>query len=438
MFILSAKVLGLGCPIALTHSLTHFCPRNRRFGLILARTVLSMRSGLCLHAFTTQECLRLFSCASLTKYPLSLILGLSVLWLLGGCVTAPERIQTIPSDPTNPMKAVAILPMINNTNDVEAPNYIREELAKRMRALHYAVMLIEQTDQVLRDQMGITLGAQLDMTTAQEIGKTLGVDGVVYGALEDFVTKSAIMMQEKRVRARFALLKTTDGTRFWGNGAGVISRSMYGRTAVGSGLEAASRREAAVESKGERRKLTGSGTAGTAKELPGGLEEIPAPWTELPVDVVETKKGDLLESAIGGVVQATVGRALERVFGVEYAAEVDLMFKLIIEKAQRGERSHAELLDQYMVSQAAQHKATGGVCESPPVSKANVNIIRTFYLASGMSPEQVEKLMAQVEPLSQERQGECKEIVKSSEGKAESAPSLGAVPGLRLPIGPVP
>lgn len=373
-----------------------------------------------------------------TKYCLSRTLCLAVLALLGGCVTTPERIQTILPDPTNPIKTVAILPMVNNTNDVEAPNYVREELAKRMRTLHYAVRPIEQTDQILRDKMGITLGAQLDMTTAQETGKTLGVDGVVYGALEDFVTKSAIMMQEKRVRARFALVKTADGARFWGNGAGVISRSMYSRTAVGSGLEALSRREAAVESKSERKKLTRSGTTETAKGLPGGLEAIPSPWVELPVDVVEKKKGDLLEAAIGGVVQATVGRVLEKAFGVEYSTEVDLMFKLIIEKAQRGERSHTEMLDQYMASQAAEHKATGGACEAPTISKANVNIMRTFYLASGMSPEQVEKLMVQVEPLSQTNQKECKEIVKGNEDKAENILSLNAVPGLRLPIGPVP
>ena len=190
--------------------------------------------------------------------------------------------RRIAPDATNPIKSVAVLPLVNNTNDVEAPGYVREELVLRLQAMQYAVKPTLQTDQILRDQLGITLGRQLDMVAVQHLGQALGVDGLMYGVLDDFSTTIAGVLTEKKVRARFMLVRTSDGAPFWSNGVGVIGRikvsgGVSGK--VATGLEAKSRIEAARESAEQAKKSAGAESVG---RLPGGLDRVTAPWFTIP------------------------------------------------------------------------------------------------------------------------------------------------------------
>ncbi len=94
-----------------------------------------------------------------------LLISLIIVVSLSACVPMPVR----QGDPNNPIKTVAVLPMTNQTNDVEGPQYVRAEFDKKMPGYFYANKPIKDTDQLLRDQMGVTLGAQLDMTTPQKL-----------------------------------------------------------------------------------------------------------------------------------------------------------------------------------------------------------------------------------------------------------------------------
>ncbi|WDT79624.1 MAG: hypothetical protein MPW14_21225 [Candidatus Manganitrophus sp.] len=38
---------------------------------------------------------------------------------------------------------------------------------------------MNEVDQILKDQMGLTLGSQLELTTPQKLGAALGVDAVL-------------------------------------------------------------------------------------------------------------------------------------------------------------------------------------------------------------------------------------------------------------------
>ena len=80
-----------------------------------------------------------------------------VLVFLAGCGGMPALGPQ--PDPTNPIKRLAMLPLRNDTTDVEAPNFVREKLAEAMQKRFYNVQPLEETDRILRDQLGITLGA---------------------------------------------------------------------------------------------------------------------------------------------------------------------------------------------------------------------------------------------------------------------------------------
>lgn len=134
---------------------------------------------------------------------------------------------------SNPVYSVAVLPFYNATNDVEGPKMIREEFFKRMQDRHYLTTPIKEVDGILLDQMGITLGSQLEMTTPQQLGEVLGVDGVLYGYVLNFDDITTGVYNVKKVRAGFKLVDTRTGMVVWSDGLGVKSALAGGKAGVG-------------------------------------------------------------------------------------------------------------------------------------------------------------------------------------------------------------
>ena len=132
-----------------------------------------------------------------------------------GCLPPPSH---LPRDYSNPVKRVAILPMKNDTNDVDGPEVMRKKMAQALERRSYVVKDLKETDQILRDRMGITLGGQLSLTTAQKLGEELGVEGVLYGTLMDFDESTLGAINVKKVRGKFKLVNTMTGQTMWATG----------------------------------------------------------------------------------------------------------------------------------------------------------------------------------------------------------------------------
>lgn len=146
--------------------------------------------------------------------------------LIGFLLTACAMpMMTIPPNPSNPIETVAVLPMYNATNDVVGPKTVRELTEKRIKHWQYTSKPLNEVDMILRDQMGVTLGSQLELTTPQKLGAALGVDGVLYGYLVDFGDVTTGLFNEKRVRAGFRLVDTKTGKVVWAGGRGVRNQS---------------------------------------------------------------------------------------------------------------------------------------------------------------------------------------------------------------------
>ncbi|MBI5893721.1 MAG: DUF799 family lipoprotein [Deltaproteobacteria bacterium] len=143
---------------------------------------------------------------------------------LTGCIPIQQSVVK-PTNPYNPIKTVAVLPMVNNTNDVEGPAYVRNEFDKKLSENHYSNKSLKDIDQLLKDQMGITLGSQIDMTTPQKLGELLGVDAVIYGTLIDFDVQISGLYNVKKVRAKFKMVDTKTGEIIWSSGWGVKSET---------------------------------------------------------------------------------------------------------------------------------------------------------------------------------------------------------------------
>lgn len=135
-------------------------------------------------------------------------------------------------DATNPLKRVAVLPMKNDTDDVEGPALVRKRMVEALVNKSYIIKDMKETDQTLRDRMGINLGGQLEMTTPQKLAEVLGVEGLLYGTLIDFGETNLGVLSVRKVRAKFKLVDAQSGGVFWEKGLGVRAETrMSGRTA---------------------------------------------------------------------------------------------------------------------------------------------------------------------------------------------------------------
>jgi len=149
-----------------------------------------------------------------------------VLVLLAGCAGMPSYAPS--PDPTNPIKRLAILPLKNDTTDVDAPTFVREKLAPAFQKRFYNVQPLAETDQILRDQLGITLGGQLEMASVAELREALQVEGLLYGTLMDYGEVTTGLVNMRKVRGKFKIVDTETNMVFWENGIGVRSQDTSG------------------------------------------------------------------------------------------------------------------------------------------------------------------------------------------------------------------
>lgn len=134
---------------------------------------------------------------------------LAVMLFAFGCVPMKPRVTY---NPSNPIKSVAVLPVLNHTTDVEAPDKIRQAFEKELGYYGYNSKPLGEVNQILKNELGITLGKQLDLTNPVELGKKLGVDAVIYGALYDFDEKTTGVLDIRRVKAGFKMVIARDMT----------------------------------------------------------------------------------------------------------------------------------------------------------------------------------------------------------------------------------
>ncbi len=137
-----------------------------------------------------------------------------------GC-TAGRKLDSFHTEPMNPIMRVAVLPVYNFTNDLDGPEMIRRLAVDRLRDRQYSVMEIDETDGLLKEQMGITLGTQLEMTRPVDLNEILNVDALLYTYLLEFDDLTLGVYNSRVVRAGFKLVDAKTGELLWSGGKGV-------------------------------------------------------------------------------------------------------------------------------------------------------------------------------------------------------------------------
>ena len=136
----------------------------------------------------------------------------AVLAALGvaGCATNPVYL----TKPFVRPQLIAVLPMANSSNDLDAPVYLRQVIFNRLQVRGFNLIPLEDVDAKLKAQ-GFTDGGQLGATTPQKIGEWLGADGLLYSSVEEFSYMNVAFYAQRAVKVHGRLVDAATGQKLW-------------------------------------------------------------------------------------------------------------------------------------------------------------------------------------------------------------------------------
>ena len=113
-------------------------------------------------------------------------------------------------DPDRGMPLVAVLPMANQSVNIEAPDKVRPVLMEAMMARGYRLVPSPKLDASLKE-LGFNGGDQLGALDLGRLKAKEPADWYCYGTVEDFVFKSAVALSQKKVTLRLKIVEAASG-----------------------------------------------------------------------------------------------------------------------------------------------------------------------------------------------------------------------------------
>ena len=150
-----------------------------------------------------------------------------VVFALGLISSCASSFRSQP-DESNPIVTVAILPFSNLSNNAGAPEHLRGLLSNKLTAKFYKVIPLQQIDERLVDELGITLGEQLSELEFEQIHSIINADAYVYGDILHYDQITSGILNINRVSARLKMIQSRNEMVFWHSNIGIKSEVRSG------------------------------------------------------------------------------------------------------------------------------------------------------------------------------------------------------------------
>ncbi len=124
---------------------------------------------------------------------------------LACCGGKKEALRGGPPPPAPTGPRVAVAPMENRSNDLDASGIVRGAFVEEILRRGWNVMPVEESDRLLRERLGVSYGGQLGSTTPEEVCKALQARGVFYGVVEEWNKTTTGIYNQVTVTAEFRL-----------------------------------------------------------------------------------------------------------------------------------------------------------------------------------------------------------------------------------------
>lgn len=139
----------------------------------------------------------------------ALLAGLA---LLAGCVTPPERPDFTAFEAARP-RSILVVPAVNNSLDVDAPDYLLTTLSKPLAEKGYYVFPVHTTKVVLQ-QEGFYEGEQIHQQSPEVLARMFGADAVLFVTIQRWDAQYAVLSTTVTVEFDY-LMVARDGSEIW-------------------------------------------------------------------------------------------------------------------------------------------------------------------------------------------------------------------------------
>ena len=141
----------------------------------------------------------------------NIIMAMSVL-LLTGCVAAPAKYDMTAFHAAAP-RSILVVPTINMSLDVDAPNYVLSTLPVPLAEKGYYVFPVNTTKYVL-EQEGMYEANRIHMQPTDTLAKLFGADAVLYVKINQWDAKYAFIATTVTVDFDYRMVGK-DGAEIW-------------------------------------------------------------------------------------------------------------------------------------------------------------------------------------------------------------------------------
>ncbi len=135
-----------------------------------------------------------------------------VVMLLAGCIAQPVKLDMSAFQTAAP-RSILVVPTINKSLDVDAPNYVLSTLPVPLAEKGYYVFPVNTTKYVL-EQEGMYEADRIHMQPPETLAKLFGADAVLYVTINRWDAAYALIVTTVTVDFDYRMV-SKDGTEIW-------------------------------------------------------------------------------------------------------------------------------------------------------------------------------------------------------------------------------
>jgi hypothetical protein len=147
--------------------------------------------------------------------PLSKIAFMSVIVLSAGCASQPPRADYSQFRSEGP-RSILVVPVINKSIDVHAPDYFLATIATPLAERGYYVFPVNMVKAVLADD-GLSDSNLVHSGDPRRLGELFGTDAVMYISIERWDAKYVLLATTVTVELNYSIKSAHTGQELWKN-----------------------------------------------------------------------------------------------------------------------------------------------------------------------------------------------------------------------------
>jgi hypothetical protein len=145
---------------------------------------------------------------------------LSLVALFAGCVSAPQRYNYTQFRTEGP-RSILVVPVVNKSIDVNAPDYFLATIATPLAERGYYVFPVNMVKSVLADD-GLSDANLVHAGDPYRLGELFGTDAVMYISIERWDAKYVVLATTVTVELNYTLKSAHTGEILWKNHQSVV------------------------------------------------------------------------------------------------------------------------------------------------------------------------------------------------------------------------